>query len=202
MTTAASRASIVAAKYLTVTTLGGVAGLLNVFAMLLTMRGIVAPIMGGDEDARFLAAMPVAAVPVMLVCAILLAGLLGAGMLLLASFARTFREGQTLVTPLYMAAILPVIFLATPGVHLTLPLALLPVANLALVVREAINGVFRPVETAVSIVVTVAGIGLFLALARFVLAFEDVVVGSYSGSLVSLLRERARRRDATRPGVS
>jgi sodium transport system permease protein len=144
-----------------------------------------------------------AAVPVMIVCAVLLAGFLAAGMLLLASFARTFREGQTMVTPLYLGAILPAMFLGQPGIQLSLPLALLPVANVALIVREAINGTFRPLETAVSVIVTLAGIAVFLSLAKFVLAFEQVVVGSYSGSLISFLRSRVRRPAAARrAGVS
>jgi sodium transport system permease protein len=182
------------AKYLAVATLGGVAGLLNVVAMMLTMRGVLAPLLGqrGGQTLEF--GVSWAAVPVLVAGAVLLAGFLAAGMMVLAAFARTFREGQSMVTPFYLAAILPAMFLSTPGLELTVPLALVPVVNVALAVREAMGGVIRPLEIAVVVAATMAAIALLLRLAAWVLAAENVLVGSYSGSLVSFVRERIRGR--------
>jgi sodium transport system permease protein len=194
MTTAASRGGILTAKYLTVTTLGGFAGLLNVAAMLVTIRGVLAPMLGRDETAEF--TLSLAVVPVLLVSAVLLAGLLSASMMVLAAFARTFREGQSMVTPVLMAAILPVTFLSSPGTTLTMSLALVPVVNVALVVREAIGGVLKPLETLVSTGSSVLAIVLLLALARRIVAFEDVMTGAYSGSLATFVRQRLRGRTA------
>jgi ABC-type Na+ efflux pump permease subunit len=192
MSSAASRANIVIAKYLAVATLGGVAGLLNVVAMLLTMRGIVAPLLGGDDGALEFG-LSWSAVPVVVAGAVLLAGLVAAGMMVLASFARTFREGQAMVSPFYLATLLPVMFLGTPGITLTLPLALVPVINIALLVREAFNGTIKPLETVVAVVTTLAAIGLLLRLAKWILSTEDVVVGSYGGSFATFLRDRLGR---------
>ncbi len=192
MSSAASRANIVIAKYLAVATLGGVAGLLNVLAMLLTMRGIVAPLLGGDDGALEFG-LSWSAVPVVVAGAVLLAGLVAAGMMVLASFARTFREGQAMVSPFYLATLLPVMFLGTPGITLTLPLALVPVINIALLVREAFNGTIRPLETLVAVITTLVAIGLLLRLAKWILSTEDVVVGSYGGSLATFLRDRLGR---------
>jgi sodium transport system permease protein len=196
ITTAAARSSIVTAKYLAVTTLGGLAGLLNVIAMLLTMRGVVAPLLGREGEGALEFGVPLSAIPVMVAGAVLLAGFLAAGMMVLAAFARTFREGQTMVSPFYMAAILPAMFLGTPGVQLTVPLALVPVINVALAVRETITGGSQPLPMLVAAVATVAWIAVLLRVATLVLRAETVLVGSYSGSFVTFLKERLARRRA------
>lgn len=196
MTTAVSRAGIVVAKFLAVSTLGGMAGMLNVVAMLLTMRGVLAPLTGGGSDALEFSLAP-AAIPVLVACAVLLAGLLAAGMMALVSFARTFREGQSLVMPLYLAAVLPAMFLGTPGIRLTPGTALIPVVNVALAARDAIAATFRPLEMAVAAVATVAVIALFLRIALVVLSSEESIAGSHAGSLFTFLRSRRRARAVT-----
>ena len=60
-----------------------------------------------------------------------------------AAFARTFKEGQAMITPFYMLILpLPVVMLQAPGAKLSLSLALVPVANVTLMVREAVSGSF------------------------------------------------------------
>jgi sodium transport system permease protein len=199
MTTAASRTAIVTAKYLAVTTLGVMAGLLNVGAMLLTFRGVLGPVLG-DEASAIEFVVPLAAVPVVLVGALLLAGLLAAGMMLLTAFARTFREGQSMASPFYLAAILPVVFLSNLDTQLTLPLAFVPVANVALAVREGLRGTFDVVEVLVAFGASLAYILVLVRLAALVLSVENIVIGSYSGSLLTFLRDRLRGRPAASPG--
>jgi sodium transport system permease protein len=191
MTTAASRTSIVAAKYLAVTTLGGVAGLLNVGAMLLTFRGVLGPMLGESAE-RIEFAVPLVAVPILLAGAVLLAGLLAAGMMLMTAFARTFREGQSMAGAFYLAAIVPIIFVSHPGTELTMRLAFVPVVNIALAVRDALRGTFEPLEVLVALTVSLAFILLLVRLAAFVLSVENIVIGSYSGSLMTFLRDRLR----------
>ena len=125
MSTAATRVSIVTAKYLYVTTMGGLAGILNLTAMALTMKPIFAPLMAKAGDA-FNFSVPFAAIPVMALAALMLAGFVSAGMMIFASFARTFKEGQAMIMPFYLIILLPVMFLQTPGLKFTLPLAFMP----------------------------------------------------------------------------
>jgi sodium transport system permease protein len=138
-----------------------------------------------------------AAVPILVVGAVLLAALLAAAMMLVAAFARSFREGQSMVGPLYVIAVAPAMFLGTPGLELNYSLALVPVVNIALVVREAIGGVFRPLESLVAALATLAVVALVLKLTTIVLAVENILVGSYSGSLVTFLRQRLGRAAAS-----
>jgi sodium transport system permease protein len=193
MSVAASRRSIVASKYLFVATFGCLAGALNLTAVTLTMRPVLAPLMARTgEQLEF--GVPLGALPIMLLSAVLLAGFVAAGMMLFASFARTFREGQSMVQPFYMMILLPVLFLQTPGIRFSTALALVPVVNVTMMVREAVTGVFHWPQIGLTMVVSVATVLGCIALATYILGFEDVLVGSYSGSLVGFVRDRLLKR--------
>jgi sodium transport system permease protein len=158
-----------------------------------TLGGVLAPLLGASSREALAFRLAPAAVPVLVAGAVLLAALLAAGMMLVAAFARSFREGQSMVGPVYLIAVAPALFLGTPGIELTPSLAAVPVVNVALVVREAINGVFKPVESLVAAATTLMVVALVLKLATRVLAVEQVMVGSYSGGLLTFLRDRRRR---------
>lgn len=193
MSTAASRLNIVTGKYLYVASMGGLAGLLNLTAVMLTIKPLFAPLLA--QTGRALeASIPLAALPVAGIAALLLAGFVAAGMMIFASFARTFKEGQAMITPFYLLILLPVVFLQTPGLTFSLPLAFVPVVNLTLVVREAIAGTFHWAQIAVTLAISLAFIAVCLRLATFIVQFEDVMMGSYSGSFIRFCRERVLRR--------
>jgi sodium transport system permease protein len=196
MTVAAPRSAIVVAKYLVVTSFGLLAGVLNLTAMTVTMKPVLRPLLErAGETMEF--SMPLAALPVLAAGATLFAAFVAAGMMVFAAFARTFKEGQSMVTPFYMLILLPAMFLQVPGLQFSLPLALVPVVNVTMMVREAITGTFHAPQIAVTVLSSAALIAAALALATAVLRYEDVVVGSYGGSLNTLIKERllARRKD-------
>jgi sodium transport system permease protein len=189
MTTGASRHSIVIAKYLYVATMGTVAGLLNLTAMLASMESIFAPMLErADESLTF--TLPLAAIPVMAIGTILVAMFAAAGMMIFASFARSFKEGQALITPFYLLLFVPVLLLQSPDLKLTPVLACIPVANLLMVFREAIMGIFNLPLIGLSAAVEVATIYLCLRLAALILSHEDVVTGSFEGNLQAFIRNR------------
>jgi ABC-type Na+ efflux pump permease subunit len=189
MSLGASRVSIVTAKYLSVATFGSLAGLLNLGAMTLTMGAILKPLFSRHaQEIDF--ALPVQSLPIMAVGAVLLAGFMAAIMMLFASFARTFKEGQAMITPFYLLMMVPAILLQQQGLAFTTTLAAVPVANVVMMIREAIAGVFHWPQIGLTLVVSCILIALAIRLAGFVLRFEDVVVGSYGGSLTTFLRQR------------
>ena len=200
VSTAANRRSIVAAKYFSVASLGGLAGLLNVVAVLVTVKPIFGPILEeAGKTVEF--ALPLGAVPVLVLAAVLLAGFVAAGMMIFASFARTFKEGQAMITPFYLLIMLPVIFLQVPGLSLTPALALVPVVNITLMVREAISGTLQWPFIGLTTAASLLAVGACVRLAAFILQFEDILTGSYSGSLWKFSRERLLRRAACHPPV-
>ena len=194
--TAASRLNIVTGKYLYVASMGGIAGLLNLAAVMLTIKPLFAPLLA-QAGRTIEATIPPAALLVAGLVAMLLAGFVAAAMMIFASFARTFKEGQAMIMPFYLLILLPVVFLQAPGLKFSLPLAFVPVVNLVLVIRDAISGIFRWEQLAVTLVVSLVLIACCLRVATYILQFEDVLMGSYSGSFPKFLKERMLGRSAS-----
>ena len=191
MTIGTSRTNIVLAKYLYVATMSTTAAMLNVTAMTLSMRTILAPLGRGLGQLTF--GIPLRALPIIGLGLFPMALFVAAGMMTLASFAKNFKEGQTMVGPFYLLVILPVVFLQTPGTEFTTRLALIPVANVAMMMREAISGVYHWRLIGITLAVEVVCVFLALKAATTILRDEDVVTGSYSGSFGKFFKERILR---------
>ncbi|MEM7357170.1 MAG: ABC transporter permease subunit [Acidobacteriota bacterium] len=195
MTVSASRTSVVVAKYLYVATLGGLAGLLNLVALTVTMRSILAPMLSDTSTLDF--QLPLTAMPLLALSAVLLAMFIAAGMMILAAFARTFKEGQSMVGPLYMLCILPTILVQSPDLELTPKMALVPIANVVLMFRELIGGIYKWPLIGLTLLAQAAIVALCLALARYVLSFEDILLGSFNGSFGKFFKSRILRRSGS-----
>lgn len=202
LSVSASRASIVTAKYFYVATFGAAAGLLNIVAMVLSLGPIIRQFTKGAGDkAAF--AFPISAIPVTAVGTVIVALFVAAGLMILASFARTFKEGQSMASPFYLATMLPIMLLQSPDVEFTPVLALIPVANVAMVVREAIAGVFNWPLIALTAAVEIVAVAACLFVATRVLAFEDVLVGGFNGSFFKFASQRlgfGKRKSKGKPG--
>jgi sodium transport system permease protein len=196
MTVSASRLSVVAAKYLYVATLGILAGVLNVTAMFLSLGAVIAPLLADQSGSAeaFTFTLPVMALPVMIVAAVALALFFAGAMMILAAFARTFKDGQAMVTPVYWLALLPILIGQQTDQTLTPAIAAIPVANAAMMIRDAINGVFLWPLIAETLAVLLAMVVLCLLLARAVLKFEDLLLGSFDGSFWRFAKERLLKR--------
>jgi sodium transport system permease protein len=188
MTLATSRTNILVAKYLYVATMSFVAGALNVTAMMLSMKSILAPFGEASNSASF--KIPLASVPVLMLGAALLALFLAAGMMILASFARTFKEGQSMVSPFYVAIIMPIMFMQGSAQHFTLNAALVPVLNVTIMFRDAILGSYNWPLIGVTTLVEAIAIILALRLSLAILKYEEFVIGCYGGNFGKFLKER------------
>lgn len=189
MTSSVSRVSVVVAKYLYVTSLGGLAGLLNFLAIVWTFKPVFAPLMA-QAGLTINFSVPTAALPVAVVVGLLLAGFIAAGMMILASFARNFKEGQAMTAPFYLLVMLPVVALQAPGLQFSLALACVPIINLTLVLREALTGVFHWPQIGLSLLVSLLAIALSLRLAASILQFEELLAGSSGGSWWQFIRRK------------
>lgn len=195
ISSAPSTDTIVLAKYLYVATFGCVAGLLNMTAMVATMKPIMAPLLARAGE-RIEFTVPLVALPVLLLGAVLLAAFVAAGMMIFASFARTFKDGQAMITPFYLVIVMPAVMLNVPGMTFSTVLALVPVVNLVMMVREAISGVFHWPQIGITVAVSAALIVASLRLASFILRFEDVMIGSFGGSFATFFSTRVLGRGA------
>lgn len=194
-TLATRRINIVTAKYLYVATMGTVAGALNAAAMVVSFRSFLGPLLariGGGDGGGFAFDLPLRSLPILLLTAVLLGALIGAGMMILAAFARTFKEGQSMVTPLYLLVIFPVIVLNDPSMVFTPALASIPVVNVVLLLRQAIAGNLLWLQLGITVLANGAAIAACLWLASRVLRVEEVATGSFEGNLLHFLRQRLR----------
>jgi len=81
--------------------------------------------------------------------------------LALGVFARSFKEAQNYITPLYLLAVVPVVLLAAiPGFKATTPLFVVPALNTVLVFKEALLGT----PAAAHVVLTIISMLLFCVL--------------------------------------
>jgi sodium transport system permease protein len=149
-------------KYLAVCVVAVVATLVNLAAMVGTFRvGLRLA-----EDAVATLRMSPAQTLVILVSLVPAALLVSALSLAVASLARTYREGQSVLTPLMMVGIIPGVAAQMPGIELNNATALVPLLNVALVIKAVVLG---NVST-VPILLTLLSIGVCVAAAVWLAA--------------------------------
>jgi sodium transport system permease protein len=192
MTVAAPRGNIAAAKYLYVATFGAAGGLLNLAALALSLRWILRPMAGDAAGVIAQVGLPLGALPIIGLGTALLGLLVAAGMLVFAIFARNFKEGQSMITPFYLVIILPALFLQSPDLEFTVWIAAVPVANVALLIREAIMGSVPLVPGIVTLVSMSVCVAAAVAFAQWVMRREEVLLGSAEGGLGRFLQRRLR----------
>jgi sodium transport system permease protein len=106
---------------------------------------------------------------VMLVCLVPAALLIAGLALSVASTARTFKEGQALMTPLLLVILLPALASQMPGIELTTLTALVPLLNVSLLVKAVALGTVQPLHVVLTLVtVSLSALGaLRLAASAF-----------------------------------
>ena len=99
-----------------------------------------------------------------------------------------------MVSPFYIALIVPVLFFQTPGLQLTPRMALIPVANVMMMIREAFEGVYRWPLIGLTLAVEAVCVIAALRVAMLVIRHEDFVMGSYNGTFTKFAKERLFRK--------
>ena len=92
------------------------------------------------------------------------------------------------------ALIVPVMFLQTPGLEFTPRIALIPVANVMMMIRDAFQGVYHWRAIGITLAVEVACVVVALRIAMLVVQHEDFMMGSYRGGFGRFVKERLLRR--------
>jgi sodium transport system permease protein len=174
---ACARSSIATAKYLYVSTMAIVAGLLNLTGLTVSLRSVMAAL---DADGSFDFSVPLPRLLVVALGVVLIALFVSAVAMPLASFARTFREGQSLLTPFLFLVITPLYFLMVPGIKLSAALAPIPVVGVALLIRDALLGDFRPLLILEAVAGGLLAVAACLWVAARMMRQEGHVLGSYT----------------------
>jgi sodium transport system permease protein len=130
-----ARLSLLLAKYVAVVAVALLTAVVNLTAMLLTLwLSGLGPILFGQGGVSPLAAVEVLGVLV------LFASFFAAVLLVLTSFARSFKEAQAYLIPLMVVSLVPGMIGILPGMELSGPLALVPLLNIVLLTRDLFQG--------------------------------------------------------------
>jgi sodium transport system permease protein len=146
----------------------------SVAAFLLNLAGLLIFVHFALGLLNFPGALEISLAPEQVVVAtiamVLLAVILGALMMVLAAPARTYREGQALLMPAYMVAAFSGMFVSFAGDQFTIREALIPVVNVAGLLKTVFRGEVPLIPALVTfaelIVLAVIGIGVAARLAR------------------------------------
>jgi len=153
---------VMAAKYLTVSALAVVTALANLVAMAATFGFGLS--FGGPATTSF--QLSPGQLLTMLACLVPTALLLAGISLAVASTARTFKEGQSLMSPLLLVCLAPAMLSQMPGVELNNLTALVPLLNVSLLIKASVLGN----ATLVSVLLTMGSVLVFALLALKVAA--------------------------------
>jgi sodium transport system permease protein len=134
--TPAPRSRVLLGKIAAITTISLVAAVAAIVSMFVALSQI--SLNGGGGAPSHITLSP-AAVPVMVWLALLIAVSFSAVTLALGTLAKSFRQGQAYVTPLYFITILPAsLILFIPDFNPGLAYYVIPILNAVLVLRDAI----------------------------------------------------------------
>lgn len=134
--TPAPRTRVLLGKIGAITTISLAAAVAAIGSMFVALAQITTP--GSGSSGNHITLSP-ATVPVMIWLALLIALSFSAVTLALGTLAKSFRQGQAYVTPLYFITILPAsLVLFVPDFNPGLAYYLIPILNAVLVLRDAI----------------------------------------------------------------
>ena len=162
----ATRGEFVVGKYLVILTTGVVAALLSMASLTFSLNYMVDSMLA-DLTTELLAIQFTGSTVILIAMIILpLAGIFAAILLSVSIFARSFKEAQSYITGLNMLVILPAFISFLPGVELDTKMALIPVVNVSLIIKDAISGTVEWQYVIISFVSTLILAGLCLVFAK------------------------------------
>jgi sodium transport system permease protein len=173
LASAAGRDEIVLGKILAASTAAFITATLNIFSIAISFQsGLL-----GQNLRELMAGTRIgaSAIALLLVAVLPTAVTAAAVMITISSFAKSFKEGQSYLSPLIMLVIFPAVIGMMPGMEASPRLALLPVFN----VSQLIKSIFAGDYTAAAFLVSFASNFVYAAVA-FVIAVrifqrEDVL---------------------------
>lgn len=96
-------------------------------------------------------------------------------MFTIALFARSFKEGQSYLTPLALIVIVPAFLGGMPGLHLTPVLCLIPIFNASMMIRAVLLGDVSMVNFAVTLAANLVYAGIAFLIATRMFERENVL---------------------------
>jgi sodium transport system permease protein len=99
-------------------------------------------------------------------------------MFTIALFARSFKEGQSYLTPLALLVVFPALLGGLPGLHLTPVLCLIPIFNASMMIRSVLLGDASMVNFGVTLAANLAYAAIAFVIATRQFEKESVLFRS------------------------
>jgi sodium transport system permease protein len=189
---------LVAGKYLAVVCIALLSGSMNLLSLslLFGQNLLIQPGMLGAIDMS----LPWHAIGLLAWVVLLLAFFVSALLLTVAVMARSFKEAQTFITPVYLLCIVPAMIAQLPGFHYSTALGLVPGVNVVLLMKAAlVSGASADAVFVVS-AATAAYTAAILAVAARIFASEGVALGDRPA--IALLQRRSELEATPTPGFA
>jgi membrane protease YdiL (CAAX protease family) len=132
---------------------------------------------------------------------VLFAAFFSALLLVVTSFARSFKEAQAYLIPVIMMSMAPGLLAMTPGLELSPPLAVCPMVNILLLARDILDSNVSLIPAAVAVFSTLIYGVLAIGLAASIFGTDSVLYGSGASWKEMLVRPMERRERAS-PNVA
>lgn len=167
-----SRRAVLAAKYVAVFTVSVLTAGMNLIAMTATAFSM------GLDKLLFGGGLNPTAISQTVALVLVLAAFFSAVLLLVTSFARSFKEAQAYLIPVMLVSLAPGILSLMPDLPLTLPLAVAPLIGVVLLSRDLLMGGANGLLIAACVVSTLCYAGFALLLAARAFGTDAVLYGS------------------------
>ena len=188
------RSSLVRGKFLVVLFMSFASLASNAAGLLVTWK--VAPLLGferSDGPIDGFVLPPLRVYLLVLLWVLPLAVFTSSLLLAISAYARSFREAQTYLVPVTLVGVALVLLGAAPGASLASVLALVPVTNAALAIRDVLEGRFQVLPQAIAWAASATYAAMALRRARSLLLREDLVLGIEPPAVFVEADLRARR---------
>ncbi len=135
----ATRGEFVFGKYIVILITGIVAAFLSLGSLVFSLNYMVEDLFKGMSKMLAIE-FDLSTIALVFLVVLPLAGIFAGVLLSVSIFARSFKEAQSYVTALNMLIILPAIVSFLPGVEIDYRMAIIPVVNASLIIKDAISG--------------------------------------------------------------
>ena len=162
-----ARIDIVLGKFLTVFTASMITAALTVGSMAAAGVGVLKMMQDVTGSLNF--SVDLSTVPLLILAMVPLGIIFSALLMTLSLFARSYKEAQSYITPLTFVVIVPAMMSLMPDTELSGRMALIPVLNVSILMKDVLIGQINPGAIALTLAVNLAlaAVCLYLVLAMF-----------------------------------
>ena len=184
------RHELLFAKYLAVLTVALLTALANLTSMVITAYA------GGMEQLLFGSdGISLRTLTMILGLLIVFAGFFASVILILTSFARSFKEAQAYLIPVMLVSVAPGVLCLLPGIEMTGWMSVTPLVNIVILARDIFDGRVQSAWVLTTLLSTVLYSAVALAMAARIFGTDAVLYGS-EGSWADLVRRPSTPRPA------